>query len=138
MRRALFFGLNRLNLSLPHTFGMIYRVAPQAAHWALPRLATSQTPRLHADLAMSNRLLSSLASVLVVLVAAGAAPTSVQARDLSEYGYYLGVRLKMYDEAEKLLKKLMESGSEADKAKARSALSRVYKSWGEDEFIKTG
>ncbi len=87
---------------------------------------------------MSNRLLSMFASVLVVLVAACAVPTAAQARDLSEYGYYLGARLKMYDEAEKLLLKQMESGSEADKAKARSALARVYKSWAEDEFVKTG
>jgi hypothetical protein len=87
---------------------------------------------------MSNRLLSLFASILVVVVGACEMPTAAQARDLSEYGYYLGARLKMYNEAEKLLEKQMEQGSEADKAKARSALARVYKSWAEDEFVKTG
>lgn len=87
---------------------------------------------------MSNRLFSLFASCLVVMVAACSVAPAMQARDLSEYGYYLGARLKMYDEAEKVLQRQIDSGSEAEKAKARSALARVYKSWGDDEFLRTG
>ncbi|MBP9891217.1 MAG: hypothetical protein KBG84_04875 [Planctomycetes bacterium] len=87
---------------------------------------------------MSNRLFSLIASCLFFLVAACAFAPAASARDLSEYGYYLGVRLKMYDEAERLLTKQMESGSDADKSKAKSALARVYKAKADDDFLRSG
>lgn len=75
---------------------------------------------------------------MVVLVFACLCAPAAQARDLSEYGWYLGVRLKMYDEAERVLNRQMETGTDAEKAKARSALARVYKAWADDEFARTG
>ncbi len=77
-------------------------------------------------------LLALLAALLV-----SACASTAHARDLSEYGYYLGVRLKMYREAETLLTRLKDSGkNEEEKARARSALARVYKSWADDDFSK--
>lgn len=87
---------------------------------------------------MSNRLFSFVASCLVVVVAACSFAPAAGARDLSEYGYYLGVRLKMYEEAERVLNKQMDSGSDAEKSKAKSALARVYKAKADDDFLKSG
>lgn len=77
-------------------------------------------------------------STLALILALGACAGQAKARDLSDYGYYLGVRLKMYDEAERLLRRQMDRGSDDEKARARSALARVFKAKADDDFSRSG
>ncbi|MCG3182398.1 MAG: hypothetical protein ICCCNLDF_00460 [Planctomycetes bacterium] len=69
------------------------------------------------------RILAGLAVALVLSLAAG----DVHARDMVEYGRYLGVRLQMWEESYEVLDKIIDSGSADEKARARRNKAEVMK-----------
>jgi hypothetical protein len=69
------------------------------------------------------RILAGLAVALVLSLAAG----DVHARDMIEYGRYLGVRLQMWEESYEVLDKIINSGSDDEKARARRNKAEVMK-----------
>lgn len=69
------------------------------------------------------RILTGLAVALLLSLAAG----NAHARDMIEYGRYLGVRLQMWEESYEVLDKIIQSGSAEEKARARRNKAEVMK-----------
>ncbi|MCB9934889.1 MAG: hypothetical protein H6840_04270, partial [Planctomycetes bacterium] len=69
------------------------------------------------------RILAGLAVALVLSLFAG----NAHARDMVEYGRYLGVRLQMWEESYDVLDKIISGGSAEEKARARRNKAEVMK-----------
>lgn len=75
-----------------------------------------------------------MAACLIAVLAC--APAQLQARDEIEYGRYLGTRLRMYDEAHKLLDEVIEQASGARESAARQAKADVYKAKADNDYAE--
>ncbi|MCC6575420.1 MAG: hypothetical protein IT462_16710 [Planctomycetes bacterium] len=80
----------------------------------------------------------SFLTLLAVVAATVLIGNSLRARDMSPYGEYLGTQLRMFDEAERILRKQIESGSEKEKGRARVSLAKVIKQKADENFQKNG
>ena len=69
------------------------------------------------------RFLAGLVVVLMMLLCAG----SLQARDMVEYGRYLGVRLQMWEESYEVLDKIIDSGTAEEKSRAMRSRAEVMR-----------
>lgn len=79
-------------------------------------------------MSLSQKLLrSARVSLFLLFGLLLAAPGALSARDMSEYGRYLGTRLRMYPEAYEVLDKAMKTGTDAEKRRARQARADVMK-----------
>lgn len=79
-------------------------------------------------MSLSQKLLRSVSlSVLVLLGALLAMPATLPARDMTEYGRYLGTRLRLYQDAYETLDKVLKSGTEPEKRRARQVRAEVMK-----------
>lgn len=76
-----------------------------------------------------------IAGLLIVLIASLIAP-SLEARDDVEYGRYLGVRLRMYDEAYGVLDKAIKGGDKSTAIRAKQVKAQVMKTQADNEFAE--
>jgi hypothetical protein len=75
--------------------------------------------------------------LLLLLALACAAPAGLEARE-AEYGRYLGVRLRMYDEAYQVLDEAIKSASGTERSRLMRIKAEVMISQGDHEFQRTG
>lgn len=78
-----------------------------------------------------------IACLIVVLVGALAAPAA-SARDQSEYGRYLGTRLRLYAEAYDILDKMIQKGTPAEQRRAKQYKAEVMKSEADYNYTLDG
>lgn len=83
-----------------------------------------------------SRLLSP--AVVAVLFLVGCASPAAMARDQAEYGRYLGVRLRMYEEAYEILDKAIAKAEGAEKNTAKQAKADVLKSQADYNYSQDG
>ncbi|MCC6465639.1 MAG: hypothetical protein IT463_09900 [Planctomycetes bacterium] len=75
-----------------------------------------------------------VAAAVVVSGIAGLLAPAASARNMADYGRYLGVRLRLYSEAYEVLDKEIKGGSEAGKMQARVNKAEVMKAQADYEF----
>ncbi|MCF6227445.1 MAG: hypothetical protein L3J82_02115 [Planctomycetes bacterium] len=87
---------------------------------------------------MSLKTIRKLFTCLIIAVAALLAMPSLHANDQVQYGQYLGVRLRMYDESYRVLDKIISSGSATEKSRAKQAKATVIKAEADFDFTSDG
>jgi len=74
---------------------------------------------------LSYRPLKFFLCLMFGVIALASAPLA--ARDMTEYGRYLGTRLRMYEEAYEVLDKVLNKGTDAEKRRATQVKAEVMK-----------
>jgi hypothetical protein len=97
---------------------------------------------MHLNPARKTRLFAAaparILGLVLLLVLAAAAPAALEARDEGEYGRYLGTRLRMYDEAYKVLDTAISGASGSAQARYKRIKAEVMISQAEFQFQRTG
>ena len=88
----------------------------------------------HSSIAKMPGLVAGLLIVFALSLFSGAA----QARDMVEYGRYLGVRLQMWEESYNVLDKIIDSGKPEEKSRAKRSKAEVMKAEADAIYAEDG